>query len=260
MRQAWPFLLSKSVRQDYFTVLCPKYIIDNGLQKAFRTELNRLSVNETVGLESKLLEKSALGKLTIFYRCDRAQAGGIDLRDAHDRPFVRVYGIVVKGLHRDLVDSVETRAECSVALKHIEKAFGDLCANPGGFDTRLSAPIPMPGDGLEDSLPAAPSLPIPVPGNRSDNFFLTRNRIITILIAFFLGAGVVYLSIKREVKVMQTELKKTRGQLEESVKRIDELEDQNGRLKSRLERLTGPAPLVAPPPSEGAVPNRAPLP
>jgi hypothetical protein len=58
MRQAWPFLLSKSPRQDYFTVLCPKYIIDDELQKLFRAELNPLALKETVEPSAKFVEKS----------------------------------------------------------------------------------------------------------------------------------------------------------------------------------------------------------
>jgi hypothetical protein len=62
MREAWPFLFSKSVRQDYFTVLCPKYIIDSSLQKQFRAELNELSGNETDSYETKFVERPLLGK------------------------------------------------------------------------------------------------------------------------------------------------------------------------------------------------------
>jgi hypothetical protein len=237
MRQAWPFLLTKSLRQDYFTVLCPQYIIKQGLQKQLRIELNRLSREETVGLQTKVLRESSLGKVTILYRCDRAQVGGVDLRDAQDRPVVRVYGVVIKGLHYDIVELFETGAENSLALEQIEKAFADLCSNPSGFDTRPSSPITIPGGG-----------PFALTGVGLNDILTARNQIVPALIGLFIGAVLVYLSLTRPAEMRQAELVKTQGEL---VQKIKFLETKNEELQSQVEKMTrlvGPTPSVAAPP------------
>jgi hypothetical protein len=70
-----------------------------------------------------------LGQLKIVYKCDRAQVKGVDLRDAQDRPVVRVYGVVLSGLHYDIVNFVESGATGGEALGEIEEAFAALCSN-----------------------------------------------------------------------------------------------------------------------------------
>jgi hypothetical protein len=261
--QAWPFLLTKSVRQDYFTVLCPKYIIDEGLQRAFRTELNGLSLKETIGPERKLLQRSGLGNVTILYRCDRARAGGVELRDAQGRPFVRVYGILVKGLHGDIGRSEEINAAYRMALEEIDKAFADLCAKPGAFDTRPSSVI---HGGLADRLRfgLADRLRFGLADRlrfRLADRLPALNQILAALIAFLVGAGLVYLPLKRELQMRQTEIDKVQGELKESLTKINALEAQIGELHSQLEKMKAlaPAPPTGAPP-ESVVPNTAPAP
>jgi hypothetical protein len=259
--QAWPFLLTKSVRQDYFTVLCPKYVIDEGLQRAFRTELNGLSLKETIGPERKLLQRSDLENVTILYRCDRARADGVELRDAQGRPFVRVYGILVKGLNGDIGRSEEINAAYSIALGEIEKAFADLCAKPGDFNTRPSSPIAIPGFGLAGGFNTRPSSPIAIPGFGLADRLPARTQILAALIAFLVGAGLVYLPLKRELQMRQTEIDKVQGELKESLKKNNALEAQIGELHSQLEKTKAlaPAPPAGAPP-ESVVPNTAPAP
>jgi hypothetical protein len=242
MRQAWPFLFSKSVRQDYFTVLCPKYIIDGGLQKQFRAELNQLARNDTDSHQTRIFEQSALGKMTIFYKCERAQEGGVDLKDAQDRPFVRVYGVVIGGLHRDIIEPFKTSAAYGRALEQIEKAFGDLCANPSGFDTRPSSPITMPSDG-----------PIVATGVRPDSTFLARKSVVAVLVGFLMGAGLVYLTLARQAQINQANLEATRWEL---LRTIKGLESQNAELSEQLKKATGvgPTPAVAAPPEAASPP------
>jgi hypothetical protein len=242
MRQRWPFLFSKSVRQDYFTVLCPRYIIDNGLQKQFRAELNELARNDTDSYETKLVERPLLGKMTIFYKCERAQRGGVDLKDAQDRPFVRVYGVVIGGLHRDIAESFKTSAAYGLALEQIEKAFGDLCADPSGFDTRPSSPITTPSGG-----------PNVATGVRLENTFLARKSVVAVMVGFLMGAGLVYVTLARPAQMKQANLEATRREL---LQTIGALDSQNAELSDKLKKATRvePTPAVAAPPETGCPP------
>jgi hypothetical protein len=224
MRQAWPFLLTKSTRQDYFTVLCPKYIIDKNLQRAFRFELTALSSEITVKPECKLLTKSALGKVTMYYKCDRAQVGGVDLKDAHDRTFVRVYGVIVNGLHHDIGNSEESKRAYRMALEQIEKTFADLCANPGDFDTRASLPTVISG------------------GEQRPDMFAIRNQIVAAVIAFLLGMGLAYWPLKKDLQNKQTEVDEVRRELEVRRDQINRLEAQLMELRRQLEEKSGLPP------------------
>src|SRR5688500_19275477 len=107
MVDGWPFLLTKSRLLDYFTVLCPGFIIESKLLKPFRQVLDSLASAETAGVARHLIDDAKLRKLTFYYKCERARLNGEELADAQGRAIMRIFGVAVKGHRADLtVDEV----------------------------------------------------------------------------------------------------------------------------------------------------------
>jgi hypothetical protein len=223
MRSAWPFLLTKSVTQDYFTVLCPEIIVGKGLQREFRSELNTLIGTETVTPKYRTVSLPKIGSVQILYECDRAQTNGASIRDSNDRPFLRLYGALIIGPARQ--DGSDEKLKNDYR-QQIEDAFARLCADPTGFDTVTSSAIE-----LRDVPPEHSKVQKFVPR------MVSAPRTIAIAAAIGLACGfaaaqLLYHSrmteIETKLKALESQLRQTQSELKE-VKKVTEAPGTQGK-------------------------------
>jgi hypothetical protein len=235
---AWPFLLTKSPRLDYFTVLSPKLVIDAGLQRWFRNELNALAAVESSEITLKAVETPDHKKLTIYYKCEPARLEGVEIKDAHNRGFLRVYGILTDGTEGKEPISDAIKEAFSEAVNEIDRVFRELCQSTKEYESVASKSIPLPGE------------VIPMSKYPRGFAFVVAAGFTAIIIGFM---ALQYIQLRNEDKDLRRQVDSLTNQKGELARQIDSLTKRNEELARRLEELprnhNNVAPPTPPPPS-----------